>query len=833
MAKLLHLRHTMGGIERGFRSILAGNVWTRPRDWGESMGNKVSLFDKIIGASIAIALCAPINAAVLEEVVVTAQKREENLQDISIAVTAFSADDMAALNMDNLQSVSFQTPGFYVKNQFSTEGMVMTMRGVGTNDASTVNSPTVSVYIDQVSLPYHMMLGFQLLDLERVEILKGPQGTLYGRNNTGGAVNFITKKPSQEFGGFGRVDYGTFKTLEVETAVGGGLTEDLSGRIAFKTTQRYKGHQRNRASDANGNGPGTGPGAWGELDQMAVRGQLLWEPTENFDALLRLTAGKHDDEQFQLEHHGTQDPAAQIAFGFGVPGGPLCAPGLAGRRDEGPCTDVFLYFDPDDDPNTGDWNSEWINQGANLHSLFTSLGAGLTMNWEFDRFTVTSVTGWDRLSRDSTEDSDQSPFIALEAGFFEDIDSVSQEIRITSDDSWPVEWIVGFFYSTDEITGDVVFLATDSLFTNTQHQYVHDTESYAGFAHFTWPFHDQFRFKGGIRVTHETRDMDQTVFDLNPLGVSLLSPVAPRVPVPGGPPLNFLCFIGAIPPPCAGPLAPIFGTNTLVDQVAGIDVTDISGDVGIEWLPTDDIMAYAKFSKGFKSGGFNSLVVFAPGDAQPFTEETIFSYEGGIKATLLDNTLRVNFAMFYSEWNDFQAQIGQPGGDFPVANAGDAEIFGFEGELFWVPLDGLDLRFGIGYLDAEVVRSNPDLAFDLKGNRVHSTSEWVFNTLARYSFPIPVWNLTGHLQMDAYWQDDQFYEVKNTPPIFEQPYWLLNARVSVTSADERWELAIWGKNLTETIYASENFDFTGVNGTGLRVPGFPRTAGLSIAYSWE
>jgi len=767
------------------------------------------------------------SAQELEEIVVTAQRRSENIQDISIAVTAFTAGDMAAFNMETVQDVSYQTPGFNIKNQFGNEGMIMTMRGIGTNDASTVNSPTVSTYVDQVTLPFHMMVGFQLLDLQRVEVLKGPQGTLYGRNNTGGAVNFITNKPTREVEGYGRVDYGTFQTLEVEAALGGPLTDTLSGRVAFKTTQRMKGFQQNRL-------PITGDDAWGKADRKAMRAQILWEPTENFDALLRFNAGRHDDEQMQNEHHGTNDPAEQ-ALAFGVPGvAGFCGPGLEGKRDETQCVDIFLYSDPDGDPYTGDWNSEWINQGADLHSVFTSAGAGLTMNWELDRVTITSVTGWDRLSRDATEDSDQSPFIALEAGFFEDIDSFSQEIRITSDDSWPVQWIVGGFYSTDEITGNVVFLAGDSLATNTQHLYKHDSESFAGFAHFTWPFHDQFSFKGGIRVTNETRDMDQTVIDRNPFGISLFSPIAPR-PTPADPPFNFLCAIGALGPgvPCTGAFAPIFGFNTLVDLDQSIEVTDVSGDAGIEWTPNDDMLLYAKFSKGFKSGGFNSLVVFAPGDAEPFNEETIFSFEGGIKATLLDNTMRFNFALFYSEWNDFQAQIGQPGGDFPVNNAGDAEIFGFEGELFWIPLEGLDLRFGVGYLDAEVVKSNPDLAVDLTGNRVHTTSKWTFNTLARYSFPLPVWDLRGHVQMDAYWQDDMFFEVKNTPPIFEAPYWLLNARVSVTTADERWEFSIWGKNLTKTEYAAENFDFTGVNGTGLRIAGFPRTAGFSAAYNWE
>jgi iron complex outermembrane receptor protein len=763
----------------------------------------------LLAAAAVLALPWVAQAQTIEEIVVTAQKREQSLQDVPVSVTAFSGDDVTKLKLGTVMDMAAQTPGVQVKNQFGGEAYVFTIRGIGTNDPSTVNSPTVSVYVDEVLIPYHMMLGFQLFDMERTEVLKGPQGTLYGRNNTGGAINFVMRKPEQDPSANLRVDYGSYNTLEVEAALGGGLTETVAGRVAFHTKQRMKGFQRNRLFPTED--------ATGETDRMAVRGMLSWAPQDNLDVLVRLSAGRHDDEQWHYEHQGTQDPA----FAFGAPPAVLCGPALTGRRAEGPCTDFFGYFDADDDEYTGDWNSAWRDITGDIESIFTSWGTGITINWELPRFTVTTVTGYERFSRNATEDSDASPVLALEAGFFDDIWAVSQEVRLTSDDSWPIDWIAGFYYYTDGTHGSTVFLTRDLLGTDFDHKYDHGVDAYAGFAHLSWPFTEQWRLNGGIRVTHETREMSQTVVDLDNYGISIFE----------GKLVNFLCFFGIIPQPCPPPV--FDGPSTLV-TVDGreIDVTDVSGEIGVDWTPTDDWLLYAKFSKGFKSGGFNSLVVFLPADAEPYEEETVLAWEGGIKGTLLDGSLRFDASVFYMEWDDFQAQIGRPGGDFPVDNAGDAEILGFEIQTDWAPIEGLLLRHGIGYLDTEITRSNPDLAFDLEDNRVGSAPTWSFNGLTRYTFPLYA-GLNATLQADYLWTDENFFDVKNVPAVRQKAYWLFNARIGVSPPDERWEVAVWGRNLTETTYATELFDFTGTNGTALRVAGFPREVGISASYRWD
>ena len=262
----------------------------------------------------------------------------------------------------------------------------------------------------------------------------------------------------------------------------------------------------------------------------------------------------------------------------------------------------------------------------------------------------------------------------------------------------------------------------------------------------------------------------------------------------------------------------------------------MSGEIGLEWKALEDLLLYAKFSKGFKSGGFNSLIVFSQPDAEPFEDEVVLAWEGGFKSTLHDLGMQLNGAFFYMEWKDFQAQIVQGTGAFPVTNAGDAEILGFELSVDWSPpaLSGLDIILGLSYLDTEVTKSNPDLAFSLKGNRLHDAPEWTFNGVGRYAMPLPALGGSNlYFQVDFNWNDDFFWEAKNVPPIVEHAYWLVNTRVGLAAEDNRWDIAFWTRNVFDAEYMGEIFDFTATTGTGLGIAGFPRELGVSVNYSWD
>ena len=263
---------------------------------------------------------------------------------------------------------------------------------------------------------------------------------------------------------------------------------------------------------------------------------------------------------------------------------------------------------------------------------------------------------------------------------------------ISSDDSWPIDWLAGVFYTTNTNDGAVTFLARDLLATDAINAYDHEVEAIAGFAHLGWDFADNWKINGGVRITHETREMTQAMVDLNTFGISLFSQPASFCAVVG------ICGIPGLGFEIFSPAPPTFGPTTLASlDGREIDVTDVSGEIGLEWKPLEDLLLYAKFSKGFKSGGFNSLIVFSQVDAEPFDDEVVLAWEGGFKSTIHDLGMQLNGALFYMEWNDFQAQIVQGTGAFPVTNAGDAEILGFELSMDWSPpaLSGLDIILGL------------------------------------------------------------------------------------------------------------------------------------------
>ena len=764
----------------------------------------------LIIACVSFCFTSPTNSAVLEEIVVTAQKREQSLQDVSVAITAFTPEDIHAFQITRTHDIAARTPGLHGKQSFGDEIPVFTIRGIGLNDFAPVNNPTTSVYVNEVLIPYHTMLGAQIFDIERIEVLKGPQGTLYGRNNTGGAINIITNKPNQDPDASMRVDYGSYDTVEIEAAGGGGITKELAGRAAVLWKNRGKGYQRNRLA---------GNARHGEIDRIAIRGMLDWTPTEDLNILFSLHGYDRDDDQPHYNH------ISVLAGPFSFQ--PFCAAALAGIIDETTCVDFLGYSDLDNDPFVNDADLSLIQDQI---SHFRGGGGGITINWVFPRFTLTSVTGYERMLRNSEEDTDTSPFIQVHAIFNDSTWAWSEEIRLTSDESWPMDWILGFYYSTDQVDGQITVLGLDATATNVDHDYVQDTDSVAGFAHFGWEFADQFKLNGGIRVTYEKKKMTQLMRDLNPLGISVFTQPASFCGVQGICGIPGLGF-DTIPAPG---LPPVFGVVPLVD-VTGREITetDVSGEIGIDWRPREDLLLYAKFSKGFKSGGFNGGLPFFPQDAEPFNPEDILAWEGGFKTTLLDGAMQLNTAGFYYDYSDFQAVIGRPNGFFPIDNAGDAEVFGFEAELGWAPVEGLQMQFGLAYLDTEVNQSNPLLLQDITGNVLADSPKWTFNGHVSYTHPLPFWDLKFRAQTDFNYTDDFSFEVKNLPILAQESFWRVNARFSVLAPDERWEIAFWARNLADKRYSEERFDFTGFTGIALEQVGFPREIGVSASYRWD
>lgn len=451
----------------------------------------------------AVVTTAMAQQAEIEEIIVTAQRREQNLQDISISISVLTSEQLDELRIEQPADLAAFTPGMYVSTGINGDP-IFALRGIGMNNNESNQNPAVTPYIDQVPLPSIAMMGFQMFDLERVEILKGPQGTLYGRNVTGGAINFITKKPTQEFDSSFSATYGRYKLIDIEAAVGGGLSENLSARLAVKSITR-NGWQ----TLITGIQPGDVDSNNGEVERQAARGSLLWTPSDNFDLHFVADYGSSGSETLGYKHAGTSlrtDPGVPCSYvTTGIRNEEECASFAIIRTGNGgePVTGELIAFsDPDEPPRTVFGNFTL----GNLDDI-DSWGISNTMNWSVGRAVLTSVTGYRSMDR-STGFSNGVPFLLDDTLREVEIDVFTQEVRLASDASWDkLQWTIGVYYGKDEIDDFIIFDFRDhrlfsGLFNSTFFQ---KTEDIAVFGHAEYQVSDKIRLIGGMRYTDEDR----------------------------------------------------------------------------------------------------------------------------------------------------------------------------------------------------------------------------------------------------------------------------------------------------------------------------------------
>lgn len=754
-----------------------------------------------------------------DDIIVTAQRREERLRDIPITISQFSDESLADMKADQIWRISAQVPGITIKSSFGEQSPLFVFRGIGTNDASAINTQTVSTYVDGVLKPYNLMLGGALFDLERVEVLKGPQGTLYGSNNTGGSVNFISKKPTMDVSGKARIDYGSFDTFDYEAALGGRIATNLAARIAFYGKNRTKGYQHNIFYDTRS----------GEMNSYGGRLQLLWRPSDRLEVLIGATGTYSKDDTMLYAQVSTQDPN----FAFGGPPAVLCGPALLGHRDESLCSNFFGISSPSttnlriaNANNSFSTRSDGKNK--NVHK---GAGAFAKLTLSLDSITITSQTAYDKFKRRYEEDSDQSPIEMLEGAFRDDLSSLTHETILASDSESRFSFLVGGNFHVDSNDGSVLFLSRDMLMTDFLNDFDQKVTAFGAFFNGSWEFMPTWTASAGLRYTHEVRKMkDQKIIDLNTYGTSLFTQpasfcaVLQLCGVPGTP------FEGLVASP------PVFG-QTILAQLHNrrLKTSDVSGELSLRWEATPDITVFAKASSGFKSGAFTGIVAFSQADLEPAKEEKIYAGEFGIKSVLLNRALTLNASAFYMEWKDFIAQlsVSNPPGAFPMVNAGDAEIYGVEIEssldLRGV-LQGLSVSNSIAYLHTEITKTNPGVAVDLTGNRLHSAPKWKYSGAADYTVPAAIFGNGGYVfaHADYSYETSKFFEVQNIPIIRAHKKWLVNGRVGVGDEGAGWRFSVWSRNIFNKKYFMDMFNFVETTGSGLGQPGFPREVGLSM-----
>ena len=335
--------------------------------------------------AVAIAQTAPPQ---LEEVLVTAQKRAQRFSDVGISGTAYSGESLAEAGVAQLTDLALLTPNVQIKDVMGNSIPNVTIRGIGLNDYAANNNPAAGIYVDEVYLVSPAMLSFGMFDLERVEVLKGPQGTLFGRNTTAGTVNFVSKKPSDVLDGYLTLDYGNYDRLQAEGAIGGPISDTLSGRIAVQTIQQGEGFQTNRLNGQK----------IGEIDRSSARGQLEWKPSDDVSVLLSVYGGIDKSDVWLIK--------------------------------------IDNPFATEDDGDTNPYRSGASNDP---HMDLETTGVNLTVNWSLsDALTLTSVTGYQDFSRLHVEDRDGTSLIMLDGTFDNQIDQFSQELRLTHVSDEPV-----------------------------------------------------------------------------------------------------------------------------------------------------------------------------------------------------------------------------------------------------------------------------------------------------------------------------------------------------------------------------------------------------------
>jgi len=758
----------------------------------------------VLAIAISVACCTSASADVqsnpqtseerkIEVISVTAQKRVQNLQSVPIAVTNMTSEDIQKYGLDSASDIQFQTPGLVVSYASTSAIPNFSIRGVGLNDFTAVQSSPVAIHVDDVYLGSSTMLNFALFDIEHVEVLKGPQGTLYGRNATGGAVNFYTNAPTQDFEAGFTVNLANYESFETEGYISGGLTDTLSARLSL-----YRIEQKD--------GPYTHPvhGAVGKKSKTAARFQLLWEPNDDFDAKLIIFGGSDDSDGNQYQGFATAgDNCTMVAnadYSFAAQQNCHTVAGANGTVQA-----------LDDDPFT-------LQSGVINRDEIDVFGTTLSMNYEFNDLILSSITNYTEADRVSQEDADGFTVRAVDVGYDTQFKQASEELRLASLTPQKFDWTVGVYVSSDELFTPL----TESDYTDAfggyrpNHAYQLDGESAAIFTHNEYHIDDKLSIVAGLRYTHETRSFKGGTLTAIP-GVGPDSNGDFQASLDGD---TVLAFDD-----------PARYNEAYLDRELTFDKW--SWRLGVNYSLDDNTFLYASASNGFKSGGFIGDVTTQIALENPYDEETLTAYELGIKADISD-TLRWNTSAFYYDYRDIILAITLDGQDefadlFINANVSNADIYGIETDITWLPTDNLEIRFGGTLLDTEQEKVTPVQA-QIDGSELPNAPKVSANFSVRYEAEINDDYFT-FLQFDGVTRSDYYAKPESLDLYKIEGYTLLNTSVVLSPTDENWQLTVWVKNLADEEYYTYINDLS-FAGAMIKTPGTPRTYGVKFSYNF-
>jgi iron complex outermembrane recepter protein len=729
---------------------------------------------------------APAEAPELDTLTVTAQKRVQRLTDVPINVSAITRDDVRNARIEQVRDLASFVSNVDIKEQVPGAIPVVSIRGVGLDDFSSTNSPAAGIYVDQVTLSSLALMSFDLYDVSRIEVLKGPQGTLYGRNSTAGAINVLTATPGWERESYLRLGYGAYDTADFEGMYNQPLGDTLAVRVAGRMIRQDQGLWDSRVGE---NDAYAGPGQYastdpvvrdiGLRDVLSGRARVAWQPLDALKMDLKFESLRQRSEMGQPEMFGTFNPS----------------PGTCQPVDPNNCSDFLGYSDTDDDPYAGDYRGEFpydIDQTSQT----------LLVDWDVGFGTLSSVTGRMDFDRFFHIDVDATPADEFDFLQGDKVEQLTQEVRLAG--TAPLgDWLVGAFYGKDTITIDTDGLHQDLIPGETSHiDADQDTKSAAYFANMDWSLGhfaaalEKFTLTTGVRYTDEARDY---------VGGTTWSVTIP------------------------GTLDNTFEDSSIEDK-------NWSWKGGLNWKPAPAQLVFANVSRGVKSGGYFAGVTNAQNQLDPYEPEQLTAYEVGYK---LGGPLSINTSAFYYDYQDKQTFMRAGGAAAQyIGNVSEAETRGFDFEVSWRALDGLLLGGGFGLLRTELGAFVGPVDADMDGNgdpvpagnELPNSPELTWMGKVRYELPV-LGRWLAAAQADAHYSDATFKEATNDPWIKSDAYTVINSRLSVLSAERTWEFALWGRNLTDELYVSQGLDIA-TFALGNRNYNAPRTFGAELSWNF-
>tara|TARA_R110000787_G_scaffold102192_5_gene208136 strand:- start:57971 stop:60247 length:2277 start_codon:yes stop_codon:yes gene_type:complete len=718
--------------------------------------------------------------AVLEQIVVTAQKRSENVQEVPIAITALSSSTLEKQRVTNVVSLDNLVPGLRIAAADAAANPKIFIRGSGLNDFNPTSSSGVGLYADGVYIGSPLAQFATFFDLDRVEVLRGPQGTLYGRNTTGGAINVISKRPTFSPEGYAALEYGTFNAVDATAAFGGPIVED---KLAFRIAAKYAeddGFSTNAATGHDVN----------FTEQYAVRGSLLFTPDSDTDVLFTVNRFMNRGGAVQPKSRALFPSVPEAAGPDGV-----CAPNA---YRSGLCTDLLGYADTNPDPYKVDSNLEGLDK-VDLTSLMLSVDRSV------GDMTLTSITAWQDVKRNAQENTDSSPLQMIESSYINQQTEFSQELRLASDVG-ALQWVVGAYYmrdTTDSKSAYDLLRAYRPFFVTPEnpngaspensigvfgYPYEQTTDTYAIFGQADYELTPDLILTTGLRWSSDDKTMDYA--------------------------------------------------RTIEESIVQFSVkdsktfSDWSGKVGLKYNLSDLSNVYASYSRGYKSGGFFGGNADDASQIQPYANETVNAYEIGSKSDLMGQRLRLNLSGFYYDYQDIQAYstVLRDGVTVQVLdNAASADMYGAEAELTYMPVRNLDLSLGMAWLHAEY-GDYKSLGDDYSGNQMPQAPKYSLTSRAQYTFEMPS-GATITPSVDVSYRSKVFFDSTERERLSDPELWLVGAELAMTSASGHIEGGFWGRNLTDEAYltSANPIDSLGVD---LLTYSRPRSVGIFLRYNY-